>query len=56
MNVYEIETIGCYSQKHCVVAESYEMAAKLWKDEYGSEPKSIRLYSEYVIIQSKEAL
>ena len=51
MNVYEIEDIGCYSQKHTVVAESYEVAAKLWKDKYKSEPKAISLFSEYVIIQ-----
>lgn len=51
MKVYEIEALGCYSQKHCVVAESYEKAAELWKKEYTSEPISIRLFSEYVIIQ-----
>ena len=51
MNVYEIEANGCYSQKHTVVAESYEKAAELWKEEYKSEPKSISLFSEYVIIQ-----
>ena len=51
MNVYEIEALGCYSQRHCVVAESYEIASKLWKQKYKSEPKSITLFSEYVIIQ-----
>jgi len=53
MNVYEIEDTGCYSQVHCVVAESYERAASLWKDKYKSEPKAIRLFSKYVIIQDQ---
>ena len=51
MKVYEIECTGGYSNKHTVVAESYEKAAELWKKEYNSEPISIRLFSEYVIIQ-----
>ena len=53
MKVYEIEDIGIYSQKHCVVAESYEKAAELWKQKYKSEPIGIKIYSEYVIIQDK---
>ena len=55
MKVYEIEDTGIYAQKHCVVAESYEKAAELWKQKYKSEPKGIKIYSEYVIVQEKES-
>ena len=51
MNVYKIEDTDCYTQTYCVVAESYGEAVKLWEEKYGSEPKSITLYSKYVIIQ-----
>lgn len=53
MKVYEIEALGCYAQKHTIVAESYEEAARLWKKEYTSEPIAIKLFSEYVIIQDE---
>ena len=53
LKVYVIEDVGGYSQRHTVVAESYEKAAILWKKEYKSEPISIRLFSEYVIVQKE---
>jgi len=50
MKVYEIEEIGLMSQRHCIVANSIVEAAKAWKDEYGSDPEIIKLYSEYVVV------
>ena len=54
MKVFRIYAIGLYSQAHCVVAESYDIAYKLWKESGGSEPNKIELVSEYVIIQDNK--
>jgi len=53
MKVFTIEDGFSYSQVHTVVAESYGDAERLWKEKYKSEPKSITLYSDYVIVQTK---
>jgi len=56
MKVYEVEEIGLMSQRHCIVANSIAEAAKAWKDEYGSDPEIIKLYSEYVVVQSERKI
>ena len=50
MKVYRITGTGLHTQIHCVVAQSIEEAARLWRLKYKSEPEGIELYSEYVIV------
>jgi hypothetical protein len=49
--VYDIKAQGCYSQRHCVVAETMEDAARIWRARYKSDPDWIEIHSEYVLIQ-----
>jgi len=51
MNVYRIIKPGLHAQIHCVVADTYAEAEKLWYDKYKSTPDSIELYSKYVIVK-----
>ena len=51
MNVYKVND---YSQHHCVVAESFAKAEKMWKKYYDSEIEKIELYSKYVLIQGED--
>lgn len=53
MNVYNIQSVGCYSQRYCVVADSMEEATKIWKAKYYSEPDGITIHSAYVLIQEQ---
>ena len=52
MKVYDIETRYTYSQPHSVVAESMADAARIYNAKYWpTEIKSIRLHSDYVLVQ-----
>ena len=52
MKIYDIETVGTYSQIHSVVAESYGEAERVFKGKYWPcDIKGIKLHSEYVQIQ-----
>ena len=48
--VFRIYRAGLYSQVHCVVAEDFAEAEKIWKESGGSEPEKIELYSNYVYL------
>lgn len=52
MKVYDIETIGTYSQIHSVIAESMAEAERIFIAKYWPcHIKAIKLHSEYVQIQ-----
>lgn len=52
MKVYDIETIGTYSQTHSVVADSMGEAERIFLGKYWPcDIKGIKLHSEYVQIQ-----
>ena len=55
MKVFEIDDVRTWVQTHAVVAETMEDAVRLWREKYKSEPRGIKIYSEYVIIDKKES-